>query len=95
MHPLFALAGLVLFSFLVNLPLGYLRQNYEKFTFGWYFYIHISIPFIIYLRVKAGFSWKLIPLTLGAAVGGQVLGGVLKRKQNRRDLPEAADGKTG
>jgi hypothetical protein len=87
MHPLLALAGLILFAFLINLPLGYLRQNYEKFSFGWYFYIHISIPLIIYLRVKAGFSWKLIPLTLGAAVGGQIVGGIINRRRARRDHP--------
>ena len=79
MHVLLLL-GLILFAFAVNVPLGYLRQNYRKFTFGWYFYIHISIPLIIYLRIKAGFSWMFIPLTLGAAVAGQLVGGRLNRK---------------
>ena len=80
MHGIFALIGLILFAFAINMPLGYLRQNYRKFTFGWYFYIHISIPLIIYLRIKAGFSWMFIPLTLGAAVAGQLAGGRLNRK---------------
>ena len=66
---------------IINLPFGYLRQNYEKFTFGWYFYVHISIPIIIYLRIKSGFSWKLIPLTLGSAVAGQLIGGKLNKKR--------------
>ena len=79
MHVLLLL-GLILFAFAVNVPLGYLRQNYRKFTFGWYFYIHISIPLIIYLRIRAGFSWMFIPLTLGAAVAGQLTGGRLNRK---------------
>jgi len=84
MHVLLLL-GLILFAFAVNVPLGYLRQNYRKFTFGWYFYIHISIPLIIYLRIKAGFSWMFIPLTLGAAVAGQLVGGRLNRKGGKRD----------
>ncbi|HEY6837884.1 MAG TPA: hypothetical protein VI389_03995 [Geobacteraceae bacterium] len=84
MHAFFALSGLVLFAAAINLPLGYLRQNYEKFTFGWYFYVHISIPIIIYLRVKFGFSWKYIPLTLGAAIAGQLLGGRLNLWRQRR-----------
>jgi len=74
---LVSLTLVIMFAFLVNMPLGYLRRNYEKFTFGWYFYVHISIPAIIYVRIKAGFSWKLIPLTLAGAVAGQLLGGRL------------------
>jgi hypothetical protein len=83
MHTVLALSGLILFAFVINLPLGYLRQNYEKFSFGWYFYIHISIPVIIFLRVKFGFSWKFIPLTLGGAVAGQLLGGIIHRQRKR------------
>lgn len=93
MHPLLALGGLILFALLVNIPLGYLRQNYEKFSFGWYFYIHISIPFIIYLRVKSGFSWKFIPLTLAAAVGGQILGGIINRRRKKSRVPGDLYGK--
>ncbi len=74
---LVSLTLVIMFAFLVNMPLGYLRRNYEKFTFGWYFYVHISIPAIIYVRIKAGFSWKFIPLTLAGAVAGQLLGGRL------------------
>ena len=83
MHSILALSGLILFAVIINLPLGYLRQNYEKFSFGWYFYIHISIPVIIFLRVKFGFSWKFIPLTLGGAVAGQLLGGIIHRQRKR------------
>ncbi len=71
------LLPVILFAFFINMPLGYLRRNYEKFAFGWYFYVHISIPVIIYVRIKAGFSWKFIPLTLAGAVAGQLLGGRL------------------
>ena len=81
------LAVIVLFAFVVNVPLGYLRRNCERFSFGWYFYVHISIPAIIYARVKAGLSWKFIPFTLAGAVAGQLLGGVLhgKGKKNEKE----------
>lgn len=82
MYVFLTLVGLILFAFAINVPLGYLRQNYEKFTFGWYFYIHISIPLIIYLRIKAGFSWMFIPLTLGGAVAGQLVGGRLQKRRH-------------
>ena len=84
MHAFLPLFGLMLLAAGINLPLGYLRQNYDKFTFGWYFYVHISIPLIIYLRIKSGFSWKFIPLTLGGAVAGQIIGGFLHRKRYGR-----------
>ena len=80
---IWTLPGLILFAVIINLPLGYLRQNYEKFSFGWYFYVHISIPIIIYLRVKSGYSWKFIPLTLGGAVLGQMLGGMINKRTKR------------
>ena len=83
MHSIFILPGLIIFAVAINIPLGYLRQNYDKFSFGWYFYIHISIPLIIYLRIKSGYSWKFIPLTLGGAVVGQIMGGYLHRKRNQ------------
>lgn len=79
------LLGVTLLALLVNLPFGYLRQNCEKFTFGWYFYVHISIPVIIFLRIKAGFSWHFIPITLGAAVAGQLIGGRINRRFKRSD----------
>ncbi|ABQ27920.1 hypothetical protein [Geotalea uraniireducens] len=81
MHPVLLFLGIMALACIINLPFGYLRQNYEKFTFGWYFYVHISIPIIIYLRIKSGFSWKLIPLTLGSAVAGQLIGGKLNKKR--------------
>ncbi|HEX2770026.1 MAG TPA: hypothetical protein VHN12_12170 [Geobacteraceae bacterium] len=83
MYSFWTLPGLILIAVIINLPLGYLRQNYEKFSFGWYFYVHISIPIIIYLRVKSGYSWKFIPLTLGGAVVGQILGGMIHKRRKR------------
>lgn len=81
MHPLLTFLGLLSLALLINIPFGYLRQQYAKFTFGWYFYVHISIPIIIYLRVKSGFSWKFIPFTLGSAVVGQIIGGKIYRRK--------------
>jgi hypothetical protein len=82
MNVLLILACLVSAAVLINIPLGYLRQCVEKFSFAWYFYVHISIPLIIYLRIKSGYSWKLIPLTVAGAVLGQVIGGRLRRRQD-------------
>ncbi len=85
MHTYLPLLGLILLAIVINVPLGYLRQNYEKFSFAWYFYVHISIPAIIYMRVKSGYSWKFIPLTLGGAVAGQFIGGYINKRRKRHD----------
>jgi hypothetical protein len=78
------LIGLIIAAFVSNIPLGYLRQKTAKFSFEWFFYVHISIPLIIVLRIKAGFSWKVIPLTLASAIAGQIIGGRLRRKKDSR-----------
>jgi hypothetical protein len=76
------LIGLILTAIAINVPLGYFRQGVEKFSFAWYFYIHISIPLIIYLRIKSGYSWKFIPLTIAGAVIGQIMGGRIRKRRN-------------
>lgn len=81
-----SLLSLVLVASVINLPLGYFRQNFHKFTFGWYFFIHLSIPFLIYLRIKAGFDWHMIPFTLIGAAAGQFLGGKLNKNQQIKKL---------
>lgn len=82
MSSVLLLTGLILAALAVNIPFGYLRQGSEKFTFAWYFYVHITIPLIIYLRIKSGFSWKFIPLTIGGAVLGQIIGGRIRRRRD-------------
>lgn len=72
---------LLIFAFTVNLPLGYLRETSQKFSLRWFVLIHISIPFIIALRIIQGFSWHMIPLTFGCAIAGQIIGGQLRRKR--------------
>lgn len=82
MHVYLLLMGVILLALIVNLPLGYFRQGCDKFTFAWYFYVHISIPLIIYIRVKCGFSWQIIPFTIGGAIVGQIIGGRIRRRLN-------------
>lgn len=73
---------LLSFALLINLPLGYLRQRSRRYSFIWFTYIHLSIPLIIVLRIVAGFSWRIIPLTIGCAVAGQILGGRIYRRRH-------------
>lgn len=68
-------AGLAVFAFLCNLPLGRWRVTVKKFSVNWFLAVHLSIPLIIYLRFKLDLSPWFIPLSLGSALAGQLLGG--------------------
>lgn len=75
------LASLLVFAFSSNIPLGYLRESAPKYSLRWLVFIHLSIPFIILLRLTLGFGWSIVPLTLICAVAGQILGGRIKRRK--------------
>ncbi|HEX9861349.1 MAG TPA: hypothetical protein VGB23_09095 [Nitrospirota bacterium] len=70
---------LIAAAFAMNVPLGYLRQGVRRLSFMWFLYIHLSIPFIILLRVTMGVSYWYIPFSLGSAVAGQIAGGRLRK----------------
>ncbi|HBA89866.1 MAG TPA: hypothetical protein DCZ75_18300 [Geobacter sp.] len=82
MHTALQLAILMLVALAFNIPMGYLRETCRKFSPGWWFYVHISIPIIIYLRIKVGLGVQFIPFTLASAVCGQVIGGRIYKKRN-------------
>lgn len=65
----------------MNIPMGYVRERFAKFSFGWFFWIHASIPFIIYARVQFGTSKMYIPVTILLAIAGQIIGSRWKRQQ--------------
>jgi len=46
----------------------------------WFVLIHLPIPLVVHMRMMAGFSWQVVPLTLGSAVAGQIVGGWYKRR---------------
>lgn len=73
--------AIAVFAFLINIPCGYIREGYLKFTFPWYFWIHASIPFIIYLRIKLNVSAWFIPVSIALAVIGQIYGSRYRRQK--------------
>lgn len=74
-----SLIGLVLFTAVLNLPFGFLRAKTDKYSFKWFLYIHLPIPFIYLLRQLLLLKAIIIPLLLVAAVTGQIFGGRLNR----------------
>jgi O-antigen ligase len=76
----------------INVPLGAVREHFDKFSFGWFVAVHASIPFVAMLR-KAVLMPKLaIVLTIAAAVVGQVLGSRVERKRIARVKRSVAAG---
>jgi len=73
-YTIMILAALIIAAFLLNLPFGYFRGNTKKFSFQWFLYIHLPIPFIFVLRTLAGFTVKIVPLMIVGAVAGQIIG---------------------
>lgn len=75
-----ALISLLLFAFLSNIPLGYLRMGSPRYSVRWFIYIHLSVPFIIGLRVANHISWQAIPFSIVLAVAGQMIGSRIYRR---------------
>ena len=72
--------GLMLFTFLVNLPFGRLRAGVRKFSFQWILYIHLPVPLVILLRITTGCPYWAIPVLIATAVLGQWVGGRGRKK---------------
>ena len=77
-----ALLSLLLFALFSNIPLGYLRMGSPKYSLRWFVYIHLSVPFIVGLRVANNISWHMIPFSIALAVAGQMIGSRIYRRSH-------------
>ena len=76
-----ALASLLLFAFFSNIPLGYLRMGSPRYSVRWFVFIHLSVPFIIGLRISSNISWQIFPFSIALAVAGQMVGSRIYRRR--------------
>jgi len=76
----------------LNFPLGYFRYGQDRRTFGWYFYLCLSTPLCVYLKVKVGMDWNNLMLLLSGLVLGQLLGVHAAHRQARGGGGCAASG---
>jgi len=70
--------GLFTLTFMLNLPMGFLRGKTKKFSFNWFLCIHLPIPIIFLGRLFSHLDFRYVPIFLLAAVLGQVWGGKLE-----------------
>jgi ABC-type thiamin/hydroxymethylpyrimidine transport system permease subunit len=71
-------------SIVLNLPLGYAREGFRRFSLGWFVCVHLSIPLIAYLRLANHVSSWAIPAYVACALLGQVAGGRVRRGRQGR-----------
>jgi len=71
-----------LYVFLLTLPFGYWRASVKKLSWKWFLFIHLPIPFIIFLRFyfELGFSFYTFLFLDTCFILGQFIGGKLYLK---------------
>ena len=74
---------------LVNIPMGRMRERVKKFSLAWIFWIHASIPLIIFLRIFLQLDLIAIPINIASAVIGQFIGAIPEKKKRKAALPSA------
>lgn len=76
------LALLLLFTFAVNIPLGYWREGVAKFSVTWFVAVHAAVPLILVVRLTLGiaFEWLNLPVLVFAYFAGQTVGARLRRR---------------
>ena len=70
---------LTLIALILNLPFGYLRSTAKKFSLKWFLYIHLPIPFVVFMRIWLEISYKAIPVLFIGAMAGQLMGGCFNK----------------
>ena len=72
-----------LLCFLINIPMGLMRERSKKFSLAWFLWIHASIPLIIALRIGLKLHPLAIAINIASAVLGQFLSGLPEKKKRR------------
>lgn len=67
-----------LFAFILNVPFGYLRSHTKKYSFKWFLFIHVPVPFVILTRLLIHADYNYIPFFVLSSIVGQFLGGKIE-----------------
>lgn len=78
-----SIAGIGAVAFVLNIPLGFLRDGCRRYSVGWFFFIHAAIPLIAWLRIWMGVTPWAIPAFLVATFAGQFTGGCIRHRKER------------
>ena len=85
-HPAAFVAAAAL-SFIANTQLGLRRAASPRFSAAWFVWVHLSVPFIIALRIYLGLRplALVIPALIACAVAGQMVGGRVHARRAARE----------
>ncbi|MGC9343206.1 MAG: hypothetical protein ACP5E3_10930 [Bacteroidales bacterium] len=77
----------IFFTILLNIPFGYLRGNQKKFSLLWFLYIHLPVPFVMYLRklFEVELTWTFGPIYILAYIFGQWIGQRISKKRKKQE----------
>ena len=64
-------------TIVLNVPMGYWRNAVRKYSVQWFLAIHLAVPLIFLVRVKAGLGLIYVPVLIVSALLGQLIGGRL------------------
>lgn len=72
---------LSIIALVLNIIFGIYRARFPKMTIRWWLMIHASIPIIIPLRIWLNTPKIVIPLFIGLAITGQILGNKIAKSK--------------
>ena len=78
---------------LINLPFGYFRAGYQRYSWQWMLAVHAPVPILIILRLIGHKGWVVVPLLIACAVVGQLAGGLIRGSQQRPAIAEDSNDK--
>jgi hypothetical protein len=69
-------------AFILNIPFGFYRERYAKFSLMWFLMIHAPIPLVVAMRFIFGVDLTIetFSVSLVSAVAGQLVGSRIIRK---------------
>lgn len=71
-------------TFFFNVPFGFVRYGFKKFSIMWFVFIHLPIPFVILFRHSFGLGFQLYtyPVMVSAFFLGQFAGKKIRIRRN-------------
>lgn len=82
----YGISSIVLFCIVINLPFGMWRSGCRKFSLKWFVAVHAPVPLVIAVRLLLDVPSIYIPLFIAAAIGGQFIGGKMKRIRSEEQI---------
>ena len=64
-------------ALMMNIPCGYTRELFPKFSPGWFVSVHAVVPIVAAMRKGANLPWYAVFLSIAMSVYGQHLGAML------------------